>query len=442
MYTLLNDKINDKLGDGSNVEKQIDSLSWTNVNLSKLNVLESTCETIRKEIKKKKSDTKVLDEAAKKFEECMEKEPEFKKISDKACYGFLTSMGEKLNALEWLRSQSELEDEEDDLEMLEKCEKMIKMASIPGISKNEYFKQKFIDSGFLPPFSTVKEFTYEGMKIVYGIGLRTYENIINTYLDIIVAGEFSGYQVSADEYLSQAKRFLTIATNIFENEQEDFLNDYYPFTQKKELKKVPVVIADSDIMNYENCGYYTKKASFKLSIEPHNFDLGYFAHSTEEIRNYSVVISENSSSDKTPPIYDMDNVPSRPVKVKVKYLKEEELQVGHIYIEKADGTKLIYIGLKNSGGYSRYYYLRYSKKAEVLARECKNIDELLKKIKIEQLKREYKERYDRPECKTWYPTLESFIGSHSKDISDITTLSAREKPRKFIADVGALTFKE
>ena len=337
---------------------------------------------------------------------------------------------------------SKLGIEEDDLEMLEKCEKMIKMASIPGISKNEYFKQKFIDSGFLPPFSTVKEFTYEGMKIVYGIGLRTYENIINTYLDIIVAGEFSGYQVSADEYLSQAKRFLAIATNIFENEQEDFLNNYYPFTQKKELKKVPVVIADSGIMNYENCGYYTKKASFKLSIEPHNFDLGYFAHSTEEIRNYSVVISENSSSDKTPPIYDMDNVPSRPVKVKVKYLKEEELQVGHIYIEKADGTKLIYIGLKNSGGYSRYYYLRYSKKAEVLARECKNIDELLKKIKIEQLKREYKERYDRPECKTWYPTLESFIGSHSKDISDITTLSAREKPRKFIADVGTLTFKE
>ena len=261
-------------------------------------------------------------------------------------------------------------------------------------------------------------------------------------MNIIVAGEFSGYQVSADEYLSQAKRFLAIATNIFENEQEDFFNNYYPFTQKKELKKVPVVIADSGIMNYENCGYYTKKASFKLSIEPHNFDLGYFAYSTEEIRNYSVVISENSSSDKTPPIYDMDNVPSRPVKIKVKYLKEEELQVGHIYIEKADGTKLIYIGLKNSGGYSRYYYLRYSKKAEVLARECKNIDELLKKIKIEQLKREYKERYDRPECKTWYPTLESFIGSHSKDISDITTLSAREKPRKFIADVGALTFKE
>ena len=110
----------------------------------------------------------------------MEKEPEFKKISDKACYSFLTSIGENLNALEWLRSQSELEDEEDDLEMLEKCEKMIKMASIPGISKNEYFKQKFIDSGFLPPFSTVKEFTYEGMKIVYDIGLRTYENIIST----------------------------------------------------------------------------------------------------------------------------------------------------------------------------------------------------------------------------------------------------------------------
>jgi len=59
MYTLLSDKINDKLydinhGRRSKLEEQLEKLSWVNIDLSKLDELKSTCETVRKEIKKRR----------------------------------------------------------------------------------------------------------------------------------------------------------------------------------------------------------------------------------------------------------------------------------------------------------------------------------------------------------------------------------------------------
>ena len=104
------------------------------------------------------------------------------------------------------------------------------------------------------------------------------------------------------------------------------------------------------------------KSTFKLTI-----DSDYYYGKDDESVTYSIRLSDSNSSDKTPPIYDADNIPSRPVKVKVKYLKQEELKVGHIYIEKADGPKYIYIGSELYSKDCTYYnYLRHSKKAENL----------------------------------------------------------------------------
>jgi len=429
MYTLLSDKINDKLydinhGRRSKLEEQLEKLSWVNIDLSKLDELKSTCETVRKEIKKKTVDVKVFDEAAKKIEKCI-KEPEVKIVTSMDCISLLCILE---------KCFTDLEEKIDAEETLEKCKKIENMISEPGISEEQYFKEKFIESGILPPLPTIKEFTYEGKKIKCAVGINNYVSIINTYLSIIIAGNFSGYKVSEDEYLLQAKRLIGITTKIFENEKEKFFN-FYPFTQKGEFKKIPVVIADSGIVNYENCGEYTTKSTFKLII-----DSDYYYNKDDESVTYSIRFSDSNSSDKTPPIYDANNIPSRPVKVKVKYLKQEELKVGHIYIEKVDGPKYIYIGSElHSKDCTYYNYLRHSKKAENLAKECKSIDELLEKLLAEQLTREYKNDSYR---KRDFSTAEEYVEYFSECTDAISGFSSRFNPRKFIADVGSITFKE
>ena len=414
MYLEILNRFYDIEADVKDLEKVLNKINAFSINLDKIDVLKQASEELHKQFKNGFSDKDKKEKLVELFNSCIKEVPKFKKSkSTKALYDAIVELErlvasyEKVPEIKDSKISKLMEDEDDST----------------AVDSLTFFKEKYIDSGILPDLPENNKLSFNGKEIICDIGYGTYKKIIETYLSIIIDKKYSGYK-DAEEYLAQGKRFFNITKNIFDNYKDEFF-DYYPFTTKKEFKKTSVVIADSGIMNYCNMCEYTRKASFKLVITPE----GAFRWNGNYDKFY-VSITEDASSDKTPPIFDMDNVPSKPVKVRAKHIDAKELVKGHIYIEKPDGTKLVYLGIIED----RHCYIRSTKKLDELAKDCTDITDLLKKLLEKQ--------YEKDEYAKRYQTKATYVDWNINRPYCISGMSCRTNPRKFIADVGQLNFKE
>ena len=300
---------------------------------------------------------------------------------------------------------------------------------IKSIEKTtDNFVKKYIKSGFLPELPENKEITCKRKKVLCGIALEDYEKIIETYLSIIISKKDSGYNISPEEFLAGARRLLTVNKIIFDDLKENFFN-YYPFTTKGEFKKTMVSVADSGFIRYQSRDGYTEQSGFRLVTMPTYLNEMYDINENELI----IAIDYSASKAKTPPIFDVDNNPSKPVMVKTIYIKQEELIPGHIYIEKPDGTKLIYLGTTTRSSSTCYAYLRLTKKVEKTAKNCTDLDGLLRTLLEEVVKKKKKDGSYKGD---------PFISCARYVLYDLSGYTEYMNPKKFIADVGQLTFKE
>lgn len=300
------------------------------------------------------------------------------------------------------------------------------------------FNEKYFESGFLPKLPENKELVFKGIVFKDHVNIFTCKGLIRDYIAFIVNG-VTNNKITPDEYLRQIRRLLNINRKIFDEMKDEFF-EYYPCTANGQVKKGNVKIADSGFVFFTNCDYYTQKQGLNLSII-------YQMNWNTRKHEYYININENVSGDKTPPIFDENDVPAKPVRKKTIYIKQNELVTGNMYVEKEGGPEFIYIGsysyvinhgVEKDDIQNVYLYIRNTKKIEKLAKEYKNFDEFYNMLvnegitKVKNICGNDEERF-KEHVESHNITKEQFA-------SGCSLVKSLYNPKKFIDCTGTLKF--
>ena len=250
------------------------------------------------------------------------------------------------------------------------------------------------------------------------------EELIKSTLPRLQAGNIVT-KLDETQWAAEIRRLAGIAQRI----TQDFPNklDIFEFLPLTKNGKFPgnqnILIADSKCVTGTNEKYPVRQ-SIQVRLMPYWASLEDFANDKKQKDTRILELHWFDSLRKTTPIFDENNIPTKPVTVKTEYLDDSKIKPGHVYEEKTGCQYLVLDGIRfqaeldthgypyttpeHVAGYTCHVYIRWTKTLKTAMGTANDIN-----------------------------TLMHIMAENDKDTPWTYTskLSARQSPRKFVRHV-------
>lgn len=194
-------------------------------------------------------------------------------------------------------------------------------------------------------------------------------------------------KLSRTEYLSEIDRLARIAEKAI---SPDFdWNQYLPFTKAGNLPKDrSILVANSKCIYVDaepsTCDYFSKN-TLQLRLVP------VYANTEQYLKRRPIpdcmglVFDSFTNTDKTPPIFDENGIPSHPASIRNSYIKEKDLRPGCVY--KSGRTDFLYLGriktpIAKDSPFATVsnLYIRYTKTVSKTVEKCTSLTEIFQAL--------------------------------------------------------------
>lgn len=157
--------------------------------------------------------------------------------------------------------------------------------------------------------------------------IRTMDETIREYRE---EGMKSPYKLTGGDYLREARRLADLARDILSGKYDIW--DYIPLSKSGKFPRgQTVLLADTECREVQQYDTGAHVSTLQLQLIPCLTDIA--GWSRNDYVPHTVALDYNHGAPrKTPPVFDADGVPSKPVLTRAKNLKDGDVMPGSVYV--------------------------------------------------------------------------------------------------------------